>query len=162
MLTERNDRREVIRHMKIILLQDDKKLGKKGDIIEASEGYARNYMIPKKIGVEATTKNMNDLKLQKANEKRQAQELLEAAQVLAQNLEDKIVVVKIKAGEGGKAFGSVSSKEIAAACKEQYAIDLDKKKIVLPESLKSFGNHEVSVKLHPKVTGKLTVKVTEA
>lgn len=148
--------------MKIILLQDEKKLGKKGDIIEASEGYARNYILPKKIGVEATPKNLNDLKLQKANSDKIAQEQLDAAKALAIELESKQVVVKIKAGEGGRTFGSVSSKEIAAACKEQCGIEVDKKKIQLPESIKSFGNYEVAVKLHPQVTGKLTVKVTEA
>ena len=147
--------------MKIILLQDEKKLGKKGDIIEASEGYARNYILPKKIGVEATSKNLNDLKLQKANEKKVQQENLDAAKALAAELETKQVVVKIKAGEGGKTFGSVSTKEIATACKEQYGIELDKKKIQLSENIKSFGNYEVGVKLHPQVTGKLTVKVTE-
>ena len=147
--------------MKIILLQDEKKLGKKGDIIEASEGYARNYILPKKIGVEATSKNMNDLKLQKANEERKAQEQLDAAKALAEVLSQKQVIVKIKAGEGGRAFGSVSSKEIAAACKEQHDIEIDKKKIQLPESLKNFGAYEVSIKLHPQVTGKLTVKVVE-
>lgn len=148
--------------MKIILLQDEKKLGKKGDIIEASEGYARNYILPKKIGVEATPKNMNDLKLQKANNDKIAQEQLDAAKALAAELETKQVVVKIKAGEGGKAFGSVSTKEIAAECKAQHGIEIDKKKIVLPESLKNFGSYEVAIKLHPQVTGKLTVKVTEA
>ncbi len=148
--------------MKIILLQDEKKLGKKGDIIEASEGYARNYILPKKIGVEATPKNMNDLKLQKANNDKIAQEQLDAAKALAAELETKQVVVKIKAGEGGKAFGSVSTKEIAAECKVQHGIEIDKKKIVLPESLKNFGSYEVAIKLHPQVTGKLTVKVTEA
>ena len=148
--------------MKIILLQYEKKLGKKGDIIEASEGYARNYILPKKIGVEATPKNMNDLKLQKANESKIAQEQLEAAKALAAELETKQVTVQMKAGEGGKAFGSVSSKEIAAAFKEQHNLEIDKKKIQLSESLKSFGSYEVSVKLHPQVTAKLTVKVTEA
>lgn len=148
--------------MKIILLQDEKKLGKKGDIIEASEGYARNYILPKKIGVEATPKNMNDLKLQKANESRIAQEQLDAAKALAELLETKQVTLKIKAGEGGKAFGSVSSKEIAAAYKEQHDLEIDKKKIQLPESIKNFGSYEVSVKLHPQVTGKLNVKVMEA
>ena len=148
--------------MKIILLQDEKKLGKKGDIIEASEGYARNYILPKKIGVEATPKNMNDLKLKKANDEKVAREQLEAAQAMAADLENRQVLVKIKAGEGGKAFGSVSSKEIAAAYKEQHGLDIDKKKIVLPESLKNFRTYEVPVKLHPQVTGKLTVKVTEA
>ena len=148
--------------MKIILLQDEKKLGKKGDIIEASEGYARNYILPKKIGVEATPKNMNDLKLQKANEDKKAKEILDAAKALAADLETKQVVVKIKAGEGGRAFGSVSTKEIAAAFKEQHNLEIDKKKIQLPDSLKTFGTHEVSVKLHPQVTGKLIVKVLEA
>lgn len=148
--------------MKIILLQDEKKLGKKGDIIEASEGYARNYILPKKIGVEATPKNMNDLKLRKANESRIAQEQLDAAKALAEVLETKQVTLKIKAGEGGKVFGSVSSKEIAAAYKEQHNLEIDKKKIQLPESLKNFGTYEVSIKLHPQVTGKLTVKVSEA
>ena len=139
--------------MKIILLQDEKKLGKKGDIIEASEGYARNYILPKKIGVEATSK---------ANEEKVAHENLDAAKALAAELETKQVMVKIKAGEGGKTFGSVSSKEIATACKEQHGIEIDKKKIVLPESLKNFGSYEVTVKLHPQVAAKLTVKVTEA
>ncbi len=148
--------------MKIILLQDEKKLGRKGDIIEASDGYARNYILPKKIGVEATPQNLNDLKLKKANESRIAQEQLEAAQKLAEELESRQITVKIKAGEGGKAFGSVSSKEMAAAYKEQHNMDIDKKKIQLPESIKNFGTYQVSVKLHPKVTGTLTVKVTEA
>lgn len=147
--------------MRIILLQDEKKLGKKGDIIEASEGYARNYILPKKIGVEATSKNMNDLKLQKANAAKVAQEQLEAAQELAKMLSEKTVEVKMKAGEGGKAFGSVSSKEIATACKEQFGIELDKKKIVLADAIKNFGVYEVSVKLHQKVLAKLNVHVSE-
>lgn len=148
--------------MKIILLQDEKKLGKKGDIIDASEGYARNYILPKKIGVEATSKNLNDLKLKKANEERIAKEQLEAAKALAADLESRLILVKIKAGEGGRTFGSVSSKEIAAACLEQHNIVIDKKKIQLPESLKNFGNYEVMMKLHPQVNARLTVKVTEA
>ncbi len=148
--------------MKIILLQDEKKLGKKGDIIEASEGYARNYILPKKIGVEATPKNMNDLKLQKANDDKKAKEILDAAKALAADLETKQVVVKIKAGEGGKTFGSVSTKEIASAFKEQHNLEIDKKKIQLTDSIKAFGSFEVPVKLHPQVTGKLTVKVVEA
>ncbi len=145
--------------MKIILLQDEKKLGKKGDIIEASEGYARNYILPKKIGVEATPKNMNDLKLQKANDEKKAQELLESAKALAVKLEEKAVLLKIRAGEGGRTFGSVSSKEIAAAVKEQFGLEIDKKKIQLQDNLKNFGSYEVPVKLHPAVTAKLSVKV---
>lgn len=148
--------------MKIILLQDERKLGKKGDIIEASDGYARNYILPKKIGVEATSRNLNDLKLHNANEEKKAQEILEEAKEMAALLKTKEVVVKIKAGEGGKTFGSVSTKEIAAACMEQCRIELDKKKIQLPEALKNIGSYEVGIKLHPKVTGVLKVKVVEA
>lgn len=147
--------------MKIILLQDEKKLGKKGDVIEASDGFARNYILPKKIGIEATAKNMNDLKLQKANEDKHAKEQLDAAKALAAQLEDKQITVRIKGGEGGRTFGSVSSKEIAAACQEQHGIEIDKKKIQMTESLKNFGSYEVPIKLHPQVTGKLMVKVVE-
>lgn len=148
--------------MKIILLQDVKKLGKKGDIIEANDGYARNYIIPQKIGVEANGKNLNDLKLQKSNQEKVAQEQLSAAKALADEIGTKQVVVKIRAGEGGKVFGSVSSKEIAAAAKEQVGLELDKKKIQLSDSIKTFGVHDVTIKLHPQVTANLKVKVEEA
>ena len=148
--------------MKVILLQDEKKLGKKGDMVEVSEGYARNYVLPKKIGVEATPKNLNDLKLQNANKEKIEAENLAKAQEMADFLADKKVVVKIKAGEGGKAFGSVSSKEIVGAVKDQLGVELDKKKIVLADSLRNFGSYEINVKLHAKVTGKFTVSVVEA
>lgn len=147
--------------MKVILLQDVKSLGKKGDVVDVNDGYARNYVLPKKLGVEANGKNMNDLKLQKANEQKIAKEQLEAAQAFAAEMEKDEVIVSIKAGEGGKTFGSVSSKEIAVAYKEQCGKEIDKKKIQLPEAIRNFGIYEVSVKLHPKVTGKLKVKVTE-
>ena len=147
--------------MKIILLQDVKSVGKKGDIIEANDGYARNFLIPKKMGVPANAENMNTLKLQKSNEAKVAQEQLEEAQRFAKELETKEVVLAIKAGEGGKTFGSVSSKEIANAYKEQCGITIDKKKIQLQESIKNFGVYEVKIKLHPKVTGMLKVKVKE-
>ena len=147
--------------MDIILLEDVKSLGKKGDIVEVSDGYARNFVLPKKLGVEANSKNMNDLKLQKANEDKIAKEQLEAAKELAGVLETKEVTLKMKSGEGGKAFGSVSSKEIAQAAKEQCSLELDKKKIQLPEPIKALGVYEAGVKLHPKVTGKLKVKVIE-
>ena len=148
--------------MKIILLQDEKKLGKKGDIIEVSEGYARNFVLPKKIGVEATPKNLNDLKLQKSNEEKVAKEQLDKAKALAELLATKEVVVGIKAGENGRTFGSVSTKEIGQALKVQTGIEVDKKKIVLPEAIKNFGVYEVAVKLHPQVTGTIKVKVQQA
>lgn len=148
--------------MKVILLEDVKALGKKGQVVEISDGYAKNFILKKKMGVEATNANMNDLKLQKARAEKLAKEQLEAAEKLAAALEDKSVTVAIRAGSNGKAFGSVSSKEIAAAYKEQWSLDIDKKKIQLAEPIKTFGDHEVAVKLHPQVTGKLKVKVQEA
>lgn len=147
--------------MKVILLEDVKSLGKKGEIVNVSDGYARNYVLPKKLGVEANSANMNDLKLQKANAEKVAQEQLEEAQKMAAVLETKEVVLKMKSGEGGRAFGSISSKEIATAAKQQCALELDKKKIQLPEAIKALGVYEVNVKLHTKVTGKLKVKVVE-
>ena len=137
--------------MKVILLQDVKSLGKKGEIVNVNDGYARNFILPKKLGVEATGKNLNDLKLQKNNEKKVAQEQLEAAKALAAKLAEGGVSLAIKVGEGGRAFGSVSSKEIAAAVKEQMGLELDKKKISLKEPIKSLGTHIVTVKLHPEV-----------
>ena len=147
--------------MKEILLADVKTLGKKGEVVDVSDGYARNFILPKKLGVEASSQNMNDLKLQKANEVKVAKEQLAAAQAFAKELETKEVVVTMKGGEGGKVFGSVSTKEIAQAAKEQCSMEIDKKKIQLAEPIKSFGVYEVKVKLHPQVVGTLKVKVRE-
>jgi large subunit ribosomal protein L9 len=147
--------------MKVILLQDVKALGKKGQMVEVSDGYARNFILKKKLGVEATNKNLNDLKLQKAHEDKLAKEQLEAAQALAKDLEEKEIVCQMKVGEGGKTFGSISTKEIAQAVKEQLSLDLDKKKMVLDEPIKTLGTHNVKLKLHPQVTGSLKVKVVE-
>ena len=147
--------------MKVILLQDVKSLGKKGEIVNVNDGYARNFILPKKMGVEATGKNLNDLKLQRNNEKKVAQEHLEAARELGAKLGEGKVELSIKVGEGGRAFGSVSSKEIAAAVKDQMGLDIDKKKIQLKEAIKSLGTHLVPVKLHPEVTAELKVVVKE-
>lgn len=148
--------------MKVILLQDVKSLGKKGEIVNVNDGYARNFILPKKLGVEANSKNLNDLKLQKQNKEKVAQENLEAAKELAKKLEEGKVELTMKTGEGGRAFGSVSSKEIAVAVKEQMGYDIDKKKIQMKESIKSLGMHLVPVKLHPQVTAELKVHVGEA
>ena len=155
-------RKEIFHNMHVVLLEDVKSLGKKGEIVNVNDGYARNFILKKKLGVEATAKNLNDLKLQKANAEKIAAEQLAAAKELAEKMEGMSVTLTMKAGEGGKAFGSVSGKEIAAAAKEQLNLEIDKKKLVLPEAIKTFGNHEVPVKLHKDVTGKLTVKVVEA
>ena len=147
--------------MKVILLEDVKALGKKGDLVEVSDGYARNSIFPKKLGVEATPKNLNDLKLQNQHAESIAQENYESAQALARELKDKKVTVKMKAGEGGRTFGSVSTKEIAVAAKAQLGMELDKKKMQLPEPIRTFGMTEVAIKLHPKVTGTFAVHVVE-
>ena len=147
--------------MKVILLENVKSLGKKGEIVNVNDGYARNFILPKKLGVEATGKNLNDLKLQKNKEKKVAQENLDAAKELAAELSAGKVELAIKVGEGGRTFGSVSSKEIAVAVKDQMQLDIDKKKIQLKESIKSLGTHIVTVKLHPEVSAELKVVVKE-
>ena len=148
--------------MQVVLLEDVKSLGKKGEIVKVNEGYARNFILPKKLGVEATAKNLNDLKLKKANQEKIAAQQLAAAKELGEKLEKASVTLTIKAGDNGKAFGSVSSKEISKAIQEQLNLEIDKKKLVLSEPLKTFGTHQVPVKLHKDVTAKLSVKVTEA
>lgn len=148
--------------MKVILLEDVKALGKKGQTVDVSDGYARNCILPKKLGVEANAKNLNDLKLQKAHEAKVAKEQLEEAQALAKRIEELSVETSIKSGKDGRSFGSVSSKEIAAALKEQHGIDVDKKKISLDEPIRTLGSSIVTVKLHREVSAKLTVRVREA
>lgn len=147
--------------MKVILKEDIKSLGKQGEIVDVSDGYARNFILKKGKGVEANSKNLNDLKLQKANEAKIAQQQYEAAQELGKKIEAGKIEMSIKTGEGGKAFGSIASKEIAAEVKEQMGLDIDKKKIQLKEAIKTLGTHEVPVKLHPMVTAALKVIVTE-
>ena len=148
--------------MKVILLEDVKTLGKKGELVEVNEGYARNFILKKKLGLEATARNMNDLKLKKANEEKVAREQLEAAKVFAEELKEKVVTVSIKTGEGGRVFGSVSTKEIALAAKAQLNLDIDKKKLNLQEPIRMVGTVIVPYKVHPKVTADWKVKVVEA
>uniref|UniRef100_UPI0040573008 50S ribosomal protein L9 n=1 Tax=Agathobacter sp. TaxID=2021311 RepID=UPI0040573008 len=147
--------------MKVILLEDVKSLGKKGDIVTVSDGYARNAILPKKLGVEANSKNLNDLKLQKRHEEKVAKEIYDNAVALSKAVEEQKVIVKVKCGEGGRLFGTVSTKEIAAAAKEQVNLELDKKKMQLSDPIKALGTYEIPVKLHPKVTAKLSVQVVE-
>ena len=148
--------------MEIVLLEDVKALGKKGEIVTVNDGYARNFILPKKLGVEATSKNLNDLKLKKANDAKLAAEILAAAKELAAKLDESKVTLSIKAGEGGRAFGSVSNKEISKAITDQLGLEIDKKKIVLNDPIKSIGSFEVPIKLHKDVTARLAVKVVEA
>ena len=147
--------------MKVILLEDVKALGKKGDVVNVSDGYARNAILPKKLGAEATSKNLNDLKLQNQHADKVAQENYENAVALAKVVEKTTIEVKLKSGKDGKAFGSISSKEISQAAKEQAGLDIDKKKMHLGEAIKNLGTFDVPVKLHPKVTANIKVKVVE-
>ena len=148
--------------MKVILLEDVKSIRKKGQIVNVSDGYARNMILPKKLGVEATSRNLNDLKLRKANEEKVAQENLDAARAFAEELSTKEVILTLKVGEGGRTFGSVSSKEISEAAKKQLNLDIDKKKLQLESPIRNLGVTNVPVRLHPKVTGSLKVWVKEA
>ena len=148
--------------MKVILVEDVKSLGKKGDIVNVSDGYARNMLFPKKLGLEPTSKNINDLKLQRAHEDKVAKEQFDAAQAFKAELETKEVTVSIKGGENGRTFGSISSKELAEAAKEQLGYDIDKKKMQLSSPIKELGTTKVPIRLQPKVTAELKVIVKEA
>ena len=148
--------------MEVILLEDVKSLGKKGEVVKINDGYARNYVLPKKLGLEATPKNLNDLKLQKARDAKHAAEELQAAKEFAVKIEEKPVKLSMKTGEGGRTFGAVSTKEIAAAAKEQLGFEIDKKKMKLDEPIKTLGTHIVTVRLHKEVAAKLTVVVSES
>ena len=147
--------------MKVILLEDVKSVGKKGEVVDVSDAYARNILLKKKQAIEATKKALNDLKLQNQHADKVAEENLAAAKQLSESLKDKEVEIKIKAGEGGRTFGSVSTKEISEAAKSQLGLDLDKKKMQLKDPIKALGYFDVPVKLHPKVTGNLRVHVVE-
>lgn len=148
--------------MKVILHQDVKNVGKKGDIVELADGFARNCIINKKLGVEATSKNINDAKLKKQHEEKIAAEILAEAQAQAEAMKEESITLTMKVGEGGRTFGSISSKEIAEACKKQLNRDIDKKKIVIKDQIKSLGNYIIDIKLHTKVTAQITVRVVEA
>ncbi len=147
--------------MKVILLADVKSVGKKNEVVEVSDAFARNMLIRKKLGVEATNQTLNDLKLRNQRAEKDAAENLAAAKQLAEDLKEKQVEVKIKSGEGGRTFGSVSTKEIAEAVKSQLHLELDKKKMQLAEPIRALGYYEVPVKLHPQVMAELKVHVTE-
>ena len=148
--------------MKIILKQDVKGKGKKGQMIEAAEGYARNFLIPKGLAVEATADAVNTMKLQaKAKAKADAEAKAEA-QAIAEKLKACQVKITAKGGEGGKLFGSVTTKEISAALKEQFGLELDSKKLVLPDAIKSFGSYQVKAKLGYEISGLVNVLVCEA
>ena len=145
--------------MKVILLDNIKGVGKKDEIINASDGYARNFLFPKKLAVEANNENMSKLKAKKQSEQYKKDVNKENAEKIAKKLDNITLTIKVKAGENGKIFGGVTSKEISEELKKQYKIDIDKKKIILNENIKNLGSFDISMKLFEGVTGKLKVKV---
>lgn len=145
--------------MEVILIQDVKSLGKKGDVVKVNDGYARNYILPKKLGLEANKQNLYDLQQQKAAEQKKQKEILDEAKEFGKELEKITVKLSIKVGEGGKTFGSISTKEIATAVKEQFDIEIDRKKLQLSDPIKNAGSFTIAVKLHPQVTADLKVVV---
>ncbi len=147
--------------MKVIFLKDVKGTGKKGEVKDVSEGYARNFLIPRKLAVPATEGNLNTLKAQQRKEQRQKAEQLEKAKELGKKLSEITVTLSAKAGEGGRVFGSITSKQISQELKKKFQLDVDKKKIQLDEPIRSLGVTKVPVKLHPEVTATLSVQVIE-
>ncbi len=145
--------------MQVILIEDVKSLGKKGDVVKVNDGYARNFILPKKLGLEATEKNLKDLAIQKAEEEARQKEIYDEAAAFAKKLDAASITLEIKAGEGGRTFGSITTKEIAAGIKDQLGFDIDKKKLVLPDAIKNAGSYTVGIKLHPKVTANMKVEV---
>ena len=142
--------------MKVILLQDVKSVGKKGDVIEASDGYARNFLFPRKLAQQASDSNMHILNTKKENERKHKLAELEAAQKLAGELKGKEITIKAKAGDSGKLFGAITSKDVAQLIKEQYKIEIDKKKIVM-DTIKLVGGYDIDVKLYPEVSTRMKV-----
>ena len=145
--------------MKVVLKQDVKDLGKKGELVNASDGYARNFILPKKLGIEATDKNLKELEVRKAEEAQRQKELYEEAAEFGKKLDSTQITLEIKGGEGGRTFGAVTAKEIAAGIKDQLGYDIDKKKLVVADSIKNAGEYTVGIKLHPKVTANMKVIV---
>ncbi|PTM56881.1 50S ribosomal protein L9 [Desmospora activa] len=147
--------------MKVIFQQDVKGQGKKGEMKEVAEGYARNFLLPRGLAIEASAGNINTLKDQKRRESEQKQKELEHSRQLAQELEQADITIRTKAGDGGRLFGSVTSKQISQLLKQKHGLQVDKKKIQLDEPIRTLGVTKVPVKLHPKVMATLSVQVLE-
>ena len=147
--------------MKVILLQDVKKLGKKGEIIEVSEGYGRNFLLPRKLAAPGTAENINDAKQKQAAAQHKAQVASDEAVILASQLKKVELTIPVKVGEGGKVFGAVTGKNVSEAAKKQYDIDLDKKKVEIKEPIKTLGTYEVIIRVHPTITSVIKVHVVE-
>ena len=147
--------------MKVILLQDVAKVGKKGEVVDAKMGHARNFLIPNGLAVEATKANLKKLELQKANAQEEAAYQLSHAESIQRDLEDKVITITTKAGNGGRLFGTITNKEVAEAIEAAYHLAIDRRKIVLEEKIKTLGTYPIVIKLHPEVKLNMRVKITE-
>lgn len=147
--------------MKVILLQDVKKLGKKGEIVEVSDGYGRNYLLVRKLAAPGTSENINDAKQKKAAADHRAQVASDEAVVLASELKKVELTIPVRIGEGGKVFGAVTGKDISDAAKRQYDLDLDKRKVEIKEPIKALGTYDVIIRVHPSITSVIKVHVVE-
>lgn len=145
--------------MKVILQQEVKKLGKKGDVIEVSEGYARNFLLPKQYAVEANASNLNAVKQQKSAQARKQQQAADEAKLMAAQLAKIEVTIPVKIGEGGKLFGSVTGKDVAEWLKAKHGIDIDRRKIEFKDGVKGLGEYEAVVRVHLEITSKIKVHV---
>ncbi|NLM36409.1 MAG: 50S ribosomal protein L9 [Clostridiales bacterium] len=145
--------------MKVILLQDVKNMGKKGDVVNASDGYARNYLFPKKLAQEATPENLHIINQKKENERKKKLEEIEAAQALAEKLKGKEIKITVKSGDNGRLFGAITNKDIADNIKKQYGVDIDKKKVVV-DTIKQTGVYDVELKLYAEVSTKMKVVIS--
>lgn len=147
--------------MKVILKQDVKGIGKKGEVINTSDGYARNFLFPRNLAVEATEGNIKNVETLKANEAKKKAEELQKAKDLAKKISEYTINIEVKAGENGKLFGSITSKDIADEIKKKYKLDIDKKKVVLEEPIKTAGVYTVEVKIYPEVSAKMKVNIAQ-
>ena len=145
--------------MKVILLQDVKKVGKKGDVVDISDGYARNFLFPRKLAEEANNNNMHILNTKKENERKKKLAEIEAAQKLASELKGKEIKIEAKSGNGGRLFGAITSKDVAELINKQFKLSVDKKKIVM-DTIKVAGSYEIEIKLYPEVSTKMKVIIT--
>jgi large subunit ribosomal protein L9 len=147
--------------MKILLTEDVKKLGKKGEIVDVSDGYAKNFILPKKLGIEATKAIQNEWNIKKGSEANRKQKEKDAAIALAKELNGKSVTIRTKAGEGGRLFGSITTKEVAEQMEQQLGLAIDKKKLTLNTAVKAIGQYTVTVKLHTDASAEITLKVED-
>lgn len=147
--------------MKVILLKDIKALGKKNEIVNVSDGYARNYLLPRNYAAEATTGKLKEMQIKKEADKDRKEKEVNEAKELANKISKLEVVIKSKAGSGGKLFGSITNKDVSDGIKKQHKIEIDKKKIVMNETIKTLGTHEIEVKVYPEISTKIKITVVE-